>query len=106
MMRLARPRRGLSSAMSARLRGRRRDFRRKVFRFEGNSAEEGAMAVPMDLKSSDTSVYEAESARLSDSVGIPKSSWLAVLVFIWFVNGWKAFKATSAPSPLQQSTDL
>ena len=49
MMRLARPRIGLSSAMSVRFLGRRRDFGFKIFCFGGKSAEEGARALPMLL---------------------------------------------------------
>ncbi len=49
VMRLARPRIGLSSAMSVRFLGRRRDFGRKIFCFKGISAEEGARVLPMLL---------------------------------------------------------
>lgn len=49
MIRLARPKMGTSSSMSARFRGSARGFNRKALRFEGNSAETGAKAVPMVL---------------------------------------------------------
>lgn len=49
VIRLARPKMGTSSSMSARFRGWDRGFSRKALRLEGNSAEAGAKAVPMVL---------------------------------------------------------